>query len=124
MTLKLYLIIMSAMTFVCWFLLGVVLWTVDPAETNWIGYSLLYLSSFLAVMGSFAVLGFLLRFIVLKQILAFRAVKNAFRQSFLFALLVVISFFLLSKDLFSWLNLFFLIISLLVLEFLLLGYND
>lgn len=115
---------MTIMTSVCWLVCGVVLWTIDPIETNWIGFSLFYLSSFLSVMGTATIVGFLIRFIALKQVLAFRAVKNAFRQSFLFALLIVVSFFLLSKDLFSCLNLFFLIISLLVLEFFLLGYSD
>jgi hypothetical protein len=60
---------------------------------------------------------------LLKQELVWDLVKEAFRQSFLFALLVIICLYLLSQNLFTWLNLIFLIIGLTVLEFFMLSFK-
>jgi hypothetical protein len=114
---------MSASTCVCWTAFLYVLWTVDPFSTNWIGFTLFYTSLFLTIIGSSALVGFIVRFILMKQELAFRAVKEAFRQSFLFALLIVISLVLLSKGVFTWLNILFLVVGLTVLEFFMLSYE-
>lgn len=123
MKLKTYLITMGILTVVCWAIWGYILIIVDPNTTNWIGITLFYVSLFLALVGTTAILGFFIRFVALKQAVAFRAVIQAFRQSFLFALLIIISLFLLSKGLFSWLNLLFLIIGLCILEIFMLSYN-
>ncbi len=123
MTLKAYLILMIITTLICWIAFGFVLWTVNPEVTNWIGFLLFYLSLFLASVGSAAIIGFLIRFVGLKRELAFYSVKEAFRQSFLFALLIVVVLFLLSKDLFTWLNLGLLIVGLSMLEFFLISYG-
>ena len=121
MTLKTYLTIMIAMTLLCWSAWAIVLFTIDPSLTNWIGLTLFYSSLFLSIIGSAAIIGFLLRFVILKQKLAWQIVKEAFRQSFLFAFLIVISLILLSHNLFTWLNLFFLIAGLTILEFFMLS---
>lgn len=123
MTLRRYLFIMSLMTMICWLAWGYVLLTVDPWTTNWIGFSLFYIALYLAVVGTAAIIGFLLRFIVLKQELAFNLVKEAFRQSFLFSTLIVVSLVLLSQNVFTWLNVFFLVIGLSILEFFLLSHE-
>jgi hypothetical protein len=98
--------------------------TVNPEVTNAIGFLLFYLSLFLAVSGSAAIIGFVVRFIGLKHELVFNSVKQAFRQSFLFAFLIISALFLLSKDLFSWLNLLLLIAGLSMLEFFLISYSS
>jgi hypothetical protein len=123
MTLKAYLIIMSSATSICLVALAFVLWSVDPTGTNWIGFCLFYSSLFLSLAGIFSLVGFLIRFIALKQELAFRLVRDAFRQSFLFSFLIVAILYLLSKNLFSWMNVIFLVIGITVFEFFLLGYN-
>lgn len=123
MTLKKYLITMAITTLICWACWLFVVFTINPEITNWIGFILFYASLFLALIGTSALLGFLLRFVALKQHLAFRLVKEAFRQSFLFAALIIISLILLSQNLFTWLNLFFLVAGLSVLEFFLLSYE-
>jgi hypothetical protein len=110
-------------TIVCWSAFAFVVFTVNPEITNWIGFLLFYLSLFLSSVGTSAIVGFVIRFVVLKQELIFRSVTEAFRQSFLFSFLIAASLFLLSKDLFSWINLILLIISLTVLEFFMLGYR-
>ena len=123
MTLRTYLIIMIVMTLLCWSAWFIVLFTVNPSLTNWIGLTLFYSSLFLSIVGTATIIGFLIRFVVLKQKLAWRVVKEAFRQSFLFALLIVVSLILLSHNLFTWLNLLFLVIGLTILEFFMLSFE-
>ncbi|MDO8260369.1 MAG: hypothetical protein Q7T50_02620 [Candidatus Magasanikbacteria bacterium] len=123
MTLPTYLKTMSSLTVVCWVAWIYLLFAINPEATSWIGFLLFYVSLFLSLVGTAAIIGFLIRFVGLKQLLAFRSVKEAFRQSFLFAILIVASLLLLSQDLFTWLNLMFLIIGLSILEFFLLSYG-
>ncbi|MEA1963054.1 MAG: hypothetical protein U9M94_02320 [Patescibacteria group bacterium] len=114
---------MSMATAVCWLIWLYVLWMINPVLTNWIGFVLFYFSLFLALIGTGAIFGFAVRFIALKKELAFRLVKESFRQSFLFALLIIISLILLSYSLFTWLNLILLIFGLSVLEFFMLSFT-
>ena len=123
MTLRSYLITMILITVVCWLTWLFVIFTVNPDVASWLGFVLFYLSFFLALAGSAAIVGFVIRFIALKKVLAFRLVRDAFRQSFLFAFLISASLFLLSKNLFNWPNLFFLIAGLSALEFFMISYR-
>ena len=123
MTLRTYIILMSIMSLLCWGVWVFILFLVNPETTNWIGFSLFYSSLFLAIVGTAAIIGFFIRFVLLKQELAFRLVKEAFRQSFLIATLISISLVLLSRGLFTWLNLLFLVLGLTILEFFLLSYK-
>lgn len=115
---------MSIATMICWSAFAYVIFTVNPVITNWIGFTLFYTSLFLAIIGTAAILGFVIRFVAMKKEIAFRLVNEAFRQSFLFAILLIVSLILLSQELFTWLNLFFLIIGLSVLEFFMLSYKS
>lgn len=123
MTLRFYLATMILASIICWAVFFFIIATVNPDMTNWLGFSLFYVSLFLSLVGTSAVIGFLIRFVALKKELAFRSVTEAFRQSFLFAFLVVASLMLASKNLFSWLNLILLIVGLSVLEFFLISYK-
>jgi hypothetical protein len=114
---------MTLATLVCWAAWSYIIWTIDPEMTNWVGFLLFYISLFLALSGTAALIGLIVRFIAFKKELAFRNVKEAFRQSFLFSALITISLILVAKDLFTWLNLFFLVIGLSILEFFLISYN-
>ncbi|MBU4375523.1 hypothetical protein KKH38_03415 [Patescibacteria group bacterium] len=124
MTLKAYLIIMSITTLLCWLAFGFILRSIDPYVTNWVGFLLFYGSLFLTMAGTSAIAGFLIRFIALKHELVFNSVRNAFRQSFFFAFLIIAALILLSKDLFTWGNLILLISSLSVLEFFMISYGS
>jgi len=123
MTLKKYLKTMTVTTVICWIIFIYVILSINPDTTNWIGFLLFYSSLFLSIVGTTTIIGFIVRFVAIKQKLAFHLVKEAFRQSFLFALLIIISLLLLERNLFTWLNLFFLIISLSILEYFLISYE-
>ena len=114
---------MISLTSVCWLLWLLILNIIDPEVTNWIGFSLFYSSLFLSILGAASIFGFVIRFIAMKQELVFRLVKDAFRQAFLFSFLVVACLLLMSRDLFSWLNMILLVFAISVFEFFLLSYE-
>lgn len=123
MSLRLYLLIMSVMTVFCWLAFGYVISTVDPETTNSAGFFLFYLSLFFSLIGTTAIIGFVIRFIFLRHELMIERVKIAFRQSFLFSVFVVAVLILLARGLFNWLNAGILIVGLSALEFFLLSYG-
>jgi hypothetical protein len=114
---------MSIATVLCWVAFGFVIKTVNPETTNWLGFSLFYISLFLSLVGTSAIVGFVARFVFLRHELAFRAVKSAFRQSFFFSFLVVALLYFLAHNLFTWLNLIYLVLGLTALEFFLISYH-
>ena len=117
MSLKKYLILMSLATLVCWGLFIFIIFTINPLETTLLGFVLFYFSLALSLAGTFSILGFLFRFKILKKDLVFRQVTEAFRQSFLMSLLLIIILILLSKNLFTWINLLILVVGLSLLEY-------
>ena len=123
MTLKSYLWIMVILTAVCWGVFIFLASLIDPLATNFLGFLLFYLALFLALSGTAALIGFIIRFIARKEKLAFNLVKLAFRQSFLFSLFMILLLILKSKHLFNWLNLSLLIIIFTILELFLISYK-
>lgn len=123
MTLRAYLVLMILATFVCFFSFTISVMMIDPDTTNWVGFSLFYLSLFFSLMGFMSILGFLFRFVFLRKDLESRLVIVSFRQAFLVSFLIAAVLFLLSLNLFSWLNLLLLIIVFSALEFFLLSYE-
>jgi hypothetical protein len=111
------------MTALCAVMFGYIIFTVNPETTNSVGFFLFYLSLFLLISGATAIIGFVVRFIIFRHDLVINTVKIAFRQSFFFAGFIIAALFLLSRNLFSWLNLAILIIGLSALEFFLLSYS-
>ena len=110
MTLKNYLIVMGILTAICWSVFLFVTDLVDPERTNWLGFLLFYAALFLSAAGTASLLGFVVRFKMLRHELAYRVVRLAFKQAFIFALFIVGLFILLASNLFTWLNLILLII--------------
>lgn len=116
MTLKKYLMAMAVLAAICWTIFLFVTSVVNPETTSYLGFILFYLSLFMAASGTASLVGFLIRFVALRHELVFYAVKIAYRQSFMFALFVVITLILLSYDLFTWLNLVMLLAVFLIME--------
>lgn len=123
MTLRSYLTVMIIATLLCWGAFGFIIWTINPNTTNILGFLLFYISLFLSMIGTSAIVGFLIRFIGQRRTLAFYLVKDAFRQSFLFSFFVVAILLLLANKLFNWVNLGLLMLSLSVFEFFLISYR-
>lgn len=123
MTLKNYLFVMSILTLFCWGIFVFVASLVDPTATNFIGFFLFYTSLFLALTGTGALCGFLVRVLIRKKDLAFNLVKLSFRQAFLFSLFIIFLLILKAQHLFNWLNLFLLVIIFTIFELFLISYK-
>ncbi len=116
MTLKKYLMVTAIATAICWTVFLFVSSVINPETTSLLGFLLFYLALFMSVSGTASLIGFLIRFVALRHELVFYAVKIAYRQSFMFALFIVITLILASQSLFTWLNLFMLIIVFAISE--------
>lgn len=121
MTLRTYLALMIIATLMTWLGFGIVILTVNPETTNWVGVTLFYTTLIIALTGTGSIIGFVIRFLFLKHELIARSVFVAFRQGFLVAILLASILFLFSRGFFSLLNISLLILALTALEFLLLN---
>ena len=101
MSLKRYLLLMLLATILCWLAFAVVIIYINPQETGFIGFLLFYISLFLALVGTFALIGFFIRIWLVTQPI-FRQVIIAFRQAIWFACLVVFCLILQSQELLTW----------------------
>jgi len=104
-------------TILTWGAWVIVLLYLDPATAGWLGFSLFYISLFLALVGVFALIGLGFRLYILRHEVVFRQVTVAFRQAFSFAFLAVAALFLQSQGLLTWWNMLFLIAALTFFEF-------
>ncbi len=116
MTLKNYLLVMSILSLISWGLFAFVIKTVDPFTTNWLGFLIFYASLLSSLIGTFSIVGFLLRYYFVKEKIIFNLVKISFRQSFVLSLFIISYLILKSFDLFSWINLILLIILFTFIE--------
>lgn len=117
MNLRQYLLFMAFGTLLCWVSWFFVLFKISPFDGGLIGVVAFYLSLFLSIVGTFSVLGFLVRRIILKDDdIVFRRVRHTFRQSIFIACVIIIVLFLLSKDMLFWWNATILVIFFLFIE--------
>ena len=105
MSLKTYLLLMSAGTLICWISWFFVIFKISPISGGFAAIFAFYLSLLLSIVGTFSVLGFLTRSWLYKNDEAvFRQVKNTFRQSIFIGITVISIFILASKSLLFWWN--------------------
>lgn len=88
-------------TFLAGFSLASILNFTNPETASPVTFGFFYLSLFLVSLGSFTLLGLLIRK-WLPSGLYVNNLSNSFRQAFLLSILIVASFFLLSKQLMFW----------------------
>lgn len=100
---------MTIATVLCWGGWLWVLFFVNPYEAGSVELLLFYSSLFLGLVGTLSIVGFIVRFLIIKHEFAYKQVKRAFRQGIMLALLVVISLYLQSQDLLVWWNLILLV---------------
>lgn len=121
MPLKKYLFIMGFGALISWGALVLVILNIDPFTSGFIGPLSFYVMLFLALMGTFAILGFFVRAIFIRRSVLFRHIGVSLRQSVLFSFLILISMMLQANRLFTWWNAILLILGLALLEFFFLG---
>ncbi|MCD4705134.1 hypothetical protein K8R66_03600 [bacterium] len=114
---------MSFATLLSWFGFLMVIFFTNPAEAGILSFAIFYLILALAVIGTFTILGFLIRRLFSKEELAFPHVIISFRQALWLALVLDISLYLQSISLFNWLNAILIILVLGLIEFFCLNYQ-
>lgn len=115
MNIKQFLSLMITGTILCWAMFLLVIFSIPP-ENGYISLIFFYLSLFLALLGTIAIIGLGIRMWILKKEIVFKEVKNSFRQSLLLSVLIISVLFLESKNSLAWWNLLLLVIALTVLE--------
>ncbi len=116
MTLKIYIFIITICTILCWISWGIILWNIDPSETELGGFILFYLSLFLSLMGTITLGGSLIRLKFNRNKLILKQAIIAFRQAIWFSLLIIFFLILQSFHLLYWWNIGLFILFLAVLE--------
>lgn len=120
MSFRSYLIFMALATIVAWIAWVVVLHSVDPTRSGYVGLLLFYLTLIMAVFGTISVLGLLVRLWRSKSELPSRIALRSFRHGILLSTLIVSSLIVLSQGWFRWwiMLLMVLIVALLEMAFL------
>lgn len=91
---------------------------VDPETANLWGFVFFYLSLFLSLLGTFSVLGYLVRYITQgNKRGSIYKVSTAFRQAFLWALAINVALALQSQRLLPWWGIIILVLVFAMIEF-------
>jgi len=117
MSLKKYLIFMSLLTLFCWLAWLIVLYFINPQEAGIVGFLLFYCSLFVALVGTFSLLGFFLRVWFSRQEVIFKHLGISTRQSLWFSLLMVGVLIMQGAGYMRWWSVGLLVLLLIVLEF-------
>lgn len=106
---------------IAWATWLLVLFTVNPFESGFLGFGMFYIALMVALVGTLSIVGFGIRMLIYKhEAVVLREVTTAFRQACLLSIVLIGSLLLQSKSLLAWWNvlLFILLISILELFFL------
>jgi len=123
MSLRKYIYLMIFATLICYISLVMVMYYFDPENPAGPSFILFYLSLGLSLVGSFSLIGLFARSVFGRERLIFKDVVTSFRQSFLFAILIVVALILKNLDLLLWWNILVLIGALAFLEIFLMSYK-
>ena len=115
---------MASAAFLGWLIWLLVINLVNPEEAGILGFVFFYVSLFIALWGTFSVMGFYFRKLILKEEMLIKHIKVSFRQGILFAILITGSLFLQSKNLLTWWNIVLFIIALTLLELFFISYKS
>jgi len=103
MTLKKYLNLMAILAGICWLIFVASIFLMDPENVGFLGFLLFYYSLFLALLGSFSIIGFIIRIRFIKGPV-FQQVSISFRQSFWLSLIIVFLLVIKGLGLLHWWN--------------------
>ncbi len=117
MSLGVYLIFMTAATGIAWGAWYAIVSAVNPQSTTLLGIILFYATLTAALSGTFALIGFFARSVLVPKELMFQRVLISFRQGLFFSILIDGFLVLQHLRLLTWYNAMFLILGLTIAEF-------
>ena len=115
MTVKKYLNLTAIYTGICWLLWLIVILFIDPQRGGILSRVVFYLALASALIGSFSLLGFIIR-VRFSKISIFRQILISWRQSFWLAGLVIFSLLFKELHILGWLNFIFLALFFVAIE--------
>lgn len=122
MSARWYALFMLLGTVICWIAWTLVIRSTDPTTAPWFIFFFFYASLFLALLGTFALLGFLWRIWQHREtVVLLRHVRKTFRQGIFFAALLTGSIYLKAHGWLSWWSLLLVIFILVIVESLFLS---
>ena len=95
--------------------------SVDPYQTNWLGFVLFYGTLFLALTGTFTLASLFIRKIRMPNELLFHLVLLSFRQSIVLAVFFSVLLFLQGERLLTWWNVLGLFALVFIIEMVILN---
>ena len=116
MSLARYILIMSVTSAVCWAAWVIVLFYINPTASGFIGLASFYTSMFFALFGTAALIGLILRSLLLRKDPPFHHVGVSLRQALWFALIIVIALMLLANRVFTIWSGLFLVSGMTIIE--------
>jgi hypothetical protein len=108
---------MTSVTLFCWLAWLVVLFYMNPDEGGVVGFTMFYLSLFLALIGTFSLLGFFIRVWFSKETFIFRHLGVATRQSLWFSILLIVTLMFQGGGMLKWWSALLLVLFLVLMEF-------
>lgn len=131
MQLKTYNLSMLGATLLAWFAFILVINSFDPQQANAVVFIFVYLSLFLSILGTLALLGFLLRKLwpmsffgrERKKELSAKLALKSFRQALIFSVVIILALILQAAELLNWWNILLLIIFATLVEFIILSFS-
>ncbi|MBT3412887.1 MAG: hypothetical protein HOJ15_03135 [Candidatus Jacksonbacteria bacterium] len=121
MSLKQYIGVIFIGTLIMWGGWFVVVTQIDPIVAGMIGMMLFYSTFFLALLGTFALIGAFYHLVRQRGNMDERHIILSFRHAIWYSLVVNFTLYLQAKRLLSWTNLLILVLLLAIIEFLLLS---
>ncbi len=123
MSLKFYLIVIGICTFLCWGAWLSVLFFINPINTGLPGILFFYVSLLFALIGTFSLLGFLLRITFSKTDLWHRLLNVSSRQAVIISMMIIIALIMQSFRFLFWWNTIFLVILAFLTELFFVSYR-
>ena len=117
MTLIRYIALMFVATALSWSAWYTVLSIINPFEADAVGLILFYLSFGISLTGTFALIGFVIRWFLVRDELTFQKVLISFRQGIFLSILLIGMLLLQRMRILTWYNAAFLILGLTIAEF-------
>jgi len=117
MSIKLYITIMLVATLLSWIAWLLILFLVSPTEAGSLGFTFFYVSLFLGLLGTLALVGLLVRHMRTRKKFIVEKVIVSFRQALWLAGLIVVALFLQSQSILTWWNALLLVLIASFLEF-------
>lgn len=117
MSIRQYVTIMLIATLLSWASWLLILFMVAPSEAGLLGFIFFYISLFLGLLGTVALVGLLIRHMKTRNKFIVEKVIISFRQATWLALLIVVSLLLQSYRLLTWWNIALILLIASFLEF-------